>query len=225
LIANSAYSGGAANSAILNSCTIVGNTASFGGGVHNGALGNCIVYFNTAQLGGENYWNDDYIDPDYQTIALDHCCTTPLPADGKGNISEDPQLSDLIHLSSTSPCRGAGSTNYLSNADIDGKPWASPPSIGCDEYEPGAKGTLEVTIIAKCTNAVPGFGLSLRGAILGHASSNRWDFGDGAITDGPVWNRFFYSVLFRAGCRRFDFIGRHALWDHENWLRGRGPSS
>src|SRR5205823_5705813 len=101
---------------------------------------NCIVYFN----GGANY--------DYSST-LNYCCTTPLPNNGAGNISSDPQLANSSHLSAGSPCRGAGSADYASGTDIDGESWASPPSIGCDEYHAGAlTGPLSVNLTASFTN-------------------------------------------------------------------------
>ena len=45
----------------------------------------------------------------------------------------DPQFLDLFHIATTSPCRGAGSALYASGTDLDGEPWANPPSMGCDE--------------------------------------------------------------------------------------------
>ena len=60
-------------------CTITGNA---GGGVSGVTLYNCIVDFNTA-YGEANYDS---------TSALSYCCTAPLPTNGVGNISLDPQL-------------------------------------------------------------------------------------------------------------------------------------
>ncbi len=66
---------------------------------------------------------------------MSFCCALPLPT-GTGNIASSPQLlSDRLHLSETSPCIGAG-TNLATGSDIDGQPWASPPSIGCVEWRP-----------------------------------------------------------------------------------------
>ena len=46
--------------------------------------------------------------------------------------------------------------------DIDGEPWLSPPSIGCDEYRAGAvTGALTVAIGASWTNVAVGFAVDL----------------------------------------------------------------
>lgn len=159
----------------LNNCTLTGNSAQYGGGAYEAALNNCIVYFNNAG-NGANYDSGS---------TLNYCCSTSLPP-GTGNISADPQLTDSTHLSPTSPCRTAGSSNFVSGVDIDGEPWASPPSIGCDEYYPGASGPLQVAVTAGYTNAATGFVVNLTGIILGHANSNRWDFGDGTFASNTV---------------------------------------
>ena len=89
---------------------------------------------------------------------LNYCCTTPHAQSGVGNITLDPQLASASHLSASSPCRGAGSAAYATGTDIDGEAWASPPSIGCDEYHAGAvTGPLSVGIMAAFTNVAVGF--------------------------------------------------------------------
>ena len=122
-----------------------------------------------------------------------------------GNISAEPQLADLSHLSAGSPCRGAGSAAYATGLDIDGETWANPPSIGCDEYHPGAvTGPLSVSIQAAYTNVAVGFAVNFTAAIDGRATANRWEFGDGTVVSNrPYASHSWavagdYSVVFQA---------------------------
>jgi hypothetical protein len=114
-------SSGAAHNSMLNSCTVVSN-ASYGvssSGPNPATLTNCIVYYNTRG--------------NYIGCVFSYCCTTPLPS-GAGNFTNAPQLFLDEHLSSTSPCRGAG-TNLVTGTDIFGQPWLNPPSVGCAEWQ------------------------------------------------------------------------------------------
>jgi PKD repeat protein len=173
---NSARQGGGAFSSTLNSCTVVGNSTEYGGAAFDSTLNNCISYYNAAtfyQPNGANY---------SASCVLNYCCTTPLPANGMGNIAAEPQLTSSSHISAASPCRGAGSAAYLSGLDIDGEPWVSPPSIGCDEPHPGNEtGPLTVAVQANFTNVATGFEVGFSTQITGYASANRWDFGDGTV--------------------------------------------
>jgi hypothetical protein len=88
----------------------------------------------------------------------------PLPANGAGNISANPELSSAFHLSPFSPCVGKGDYVAVSGTDIDGELWANPPSIGCDEYHAGAiTGPLSVAITAAYTNVAVGYAVALAG--------------------------------------------------------------
>jgi parallel beta-helix repeat protein len=171
LAGNTASSdGGGTSGGILNNCTLTGNTASSsGGGAYTGTLNNCIVFYNAASIGANHSGG-----------TLNYCCTTPLPASGTGNTTADPQLASSSHLSVDSPCRGAGSAAYAQGMDIDGEPWGSPPSIGCDEYWSGSvTGVMSVAISATYTNLAAGFSAEFQAVIGGRISRSSWDFGDG----------------------------------------------
>ena len=108
-------SGGAVYSASLNNCTVVSNAVV---GTAQCSNTNSIVYYN----GGNNYNGGTFY----------YCCATPLPA-GTGNFATAPQLFvDGVHLSSSSPCIGAGTAPGI-GVDFFGAAWANPPSVGCAE--------------------------------------------------------------------------------------------
>ena len=166
--------GGGMSYCLARNCTIAGNFAGHtGGGSQAGDLYNCIIYYNTAP--GAANWSGSgcsHCDP------INFCCTTPLPA-GTGNITTEPQLADVFHLSVNSPCRGAGNSAYATGLDFDGEAWAIPPSIGCDEYRAGGiTGPLTVSIQTTYTNVATGFLAAFTARIGGHAGASRWDFGD-----------------------------------------------
>jgi hypothetical protein len=65
--------------------------------------------------------------PDYDGSTLNYSCTTPLPTNGVGNITNEPAFVDYaagnLRLRSTSPCINAGSNAYASgDTDLDGRP-------------------------------------------------------------------------------------------------------
>jgi len=157
----------------LINCTVVGNA----NGLFSSYAVNCIIYYNDLR-GGANYDNSNELLGNSGEI---YCCTTPLPA-GLGNITSDPQMTDDTHISATSPCRGAGSADYVSGTDIDGEAWLNPPSIGCDEFYAGVTGGhLSVTITIQADNSivVPGYPVNFIGGVVGHASVSVWNFADG----------------------------------------------
>ncbi len=169
LSGNSATSyGGGVDRGTLNHCTLTGNSSWEGGGAYDSTLNNCIIYQNAA-ITGANYLRG----------TLNYCCTTPLPA-GTGNLIDEPQLASAAHISVGSPCRGKAA--YASGVDVDGEPWANPPSIGCDEYWSGSvTGVMSVALEATYTNVAAGFGVDFQSLIGGRVSASRWDFGDGSM--------------------------------------------
>jgi len=172
-IATGTGPGGGACSSTLNNCTLTGNRAGgAGGGVSGSTLTNCIVYNNQAPAGSN-----------YDASTLVFCCALPLPTNGMGNFSADPELASASHLSAFSPCIGKGTATGVSGTDIDGEPWASPPSIGCDEFYAGSvTGALSVAIEAGATGAAVGTSVSLASSISGKTTGSFWDFEDGQAT-------------------------------------------
>ncbi len=178
---NFAKYGGGAYSSTLNNCTLTGNDSIWSGGVYGSTVNNSVVYYNIASTNA----NFDATDK------LNFCCTTPAVPSGAGNITNEPQLATIFHLSQNSPCRGAGNPSYAAGTDINGNAWQNPPSIGCDEYM--AAGPLTVSIQPGYAMASPGFALSLAAEITGRPGSSVWDFGDGTtLTNRPyashAWN-------------------------------------
>lgn len=168
--------GDAAATSLLNNCTLVDNVR---GGAESCTLNNCIAFYNADGNGVVYNYSPNSV--------LNYCCAAPLAAtNGVNNFAFDPKLTDLFHLSADSPCRGAGNPIYATGVDLDGQAWFNPPSIGCNEYYPGATGPLTVAVEAAFTNIAVGFGDGFNGQISGHASANRWDFGDGTVVSNQL---------------------------------------
>jgi hypothetical protein len=130
--------GGGAAGCTLYNCTLSGNSAGYGGsgdGAFGSTLYNCIVYFNTSYLdtssGATNF--------DSSSI-LNYCCTTPLPTNGVGNITNAPLFVDSangnLRLQSHSPCINAGNNTYVTTTtDLDGRPRIVGGTVDMGAYE------------------------------------------------------------------------------------------
>ena len=186
LSGNFSLSGGGAAGGQLSNCTLTGNTAERnGGGAYGSVLNNCILYYNSVY--------GFSVDSNYSSCLLTYSCTTPLP-EGVGNISDEPLLAGPVHLSESSPCRGAGN-GFATGTDIDGDTWRDPPSMGCDEVVvDSATGALTVAVSANFSQVVVGYDVSFAGAIVGHPTQSVWSFGDGFV----VSNRPYVSHAWDA---------------------------
>lgn len=103
----------------LNNCTVTGNSASqAGGGVSVCTIYNSIVYYNTAPTDPNGSSSEDF----------NYSCTTPLPANGVGNIDLPPGFVEAAagnyRLSLSSPCINAGTNQdwMIGAVDLDGNP-------------------------------------------------------------------------------------------------------
>jgi hypothetical protein len=226
VIGNLGLYGGGAFGTTLNNCTVLNNYCEWpypvmGSGPGGGGTYDCVVR-NSVVV--NNYWVWPYPmginNYGYGFVSFapmySYSCTYPLPS-GTGNIngnSASPQFLDLFHISTTSPCRGAGSALYAGGTDLDGEPWANPPSMGCDEVVvANLIGPLSVVLIASQTNLLvtppdlfplPRPGL-FQGIITGRAASVAWLFGDGlTITNSGATRSYYwtnsgdYTVTFTA---------------------------
>jgi len=182
------YGGGACGGNLFN-CTLIGNSTTesiLGGGGFCSSMtgggpstvGNCILYENWA--GGEA---GPLQGIDWQgTATFSSCCTEAAPPWGVAILTADPQLLDGRHIAVTSPCRGAGNSLFASGTDIDGEPWANPPSIGCDEvWEANLTGPLAVSLVPRWPAIAQGARLPFFGSVTGRVTRVGWSFGDGSI--------------------------------------------
>lgn len=129
-------SGGGACFCTLNSCTVVSNTASAGGaGVDDCTVNNSIVYHNI----GFGFQADNY-SPGGFSYSFNYSCTTPMPTNGLGNITNEPAFISLengdLHLQTNSPCINAGKNEYVTGStDLDGNPRIAGGTVDIGAYE------------------------------------------------------------------------------------------
>jgi hypothetical protein len=116
LTANTAAEGGGACQGTLYNCSIVYNSAGFsGGGVSGSTNQNCILYYNAASIG-----------PNHVGAVISYSCTTPLPANGQGNLKNEPGLVDPangdLHLRLDSVCIDVGTNlSTIITNDLNGQ--------------------------------------------------------------------------------------------------------
>jgi len=180
------FNGGGAYSATLNNCTVANNfiltpSPNRGAGTYNGFTRNSIVVGNYDDLPAG--YNTDNFYPSYNYF---FSCSSPTLG-GSGNTNVDALFLDWFHISSVSPCRGAGSALYASGTDLDGEPWANPPSMGCDEVVvSNLVGPLSVSISTYGkTNVLVNRYASFWGTTAGRTAYVTWSFGD-----GPTFTNF-----------------------------------
>lgn len=128
---NASGTGGGSYSGTLNNCTVTCNNAGTAGGTYFTTMNNCIVYFNIAPQSPNNMNNGNL---------MNYCCTTPLPAGGTGNITNDPAfvnyLSGNFRLQSNSPCINSGNNGYVTTTnDMDGNPRIVGGAVDIGAYE------------------------------------------------------------------------------------------
>jgi PKD domain len=133
LFGNSSVFGGGAYTSMLRNCTVTGNHANTSGGGTSGCtVKNSVVMSNTSPTGA----NFDISLGDI----LFSSCTTPIPANGFGNVTNDPLFVNFtggdFHLQPNSPCINAGNNAYAPvGTDLDGNPRIVGGTVDMGAYE------------------------------------------------------------------------------------------
>jgi hypothetical protein len=132
---NIASSGGGVSGGTLVNCTVVNNTGTNGvGGITPGTFAtNSILYYNNSFKGGGNFSTAS-------GPLINYCCTTPLPIDSVGNITNEPGFAGLLgegfHLQSNSPCINSGNNVFVTSAtDYDGNARVTGGTVDIGAYE------------------------------------------------------------------------------------------
>jgi PKD domain/Immunoglobulin I-set domain len=184
---NVAKYGGGACAARLNNCTIRRNHCLLpyaGAGIDLCVARNCVIsdnYVSFSAILDYQLSNDSSLSTPSK---LTNCCISPLPLQGLANTAANPLfLDDGFHLAPASSCRGAGNSLYASGNDLDGEPFANPPSIGCDEtVEADLVGPLSVSFSQPRIEVLVNHSVQFLSAIDGRVSEIDWSFGDGTVT-------------------------------------------
>jgi hypothetical protein len=181
--------GGAGPGTLLLGCPVALNCSPSYGGAYSATLYNCTVISNSvAAIGFCKVWNSIlYFNPlvsdpvhgmTFQNVDGSSSCVN-ICSDVAG-ITNNPQLLDLWHIATTSPCRGVGlSFGNAGFGDIDGGSWGLAPAIGCDEPSDSALiGPLSIAV-AGWPEVAAGGTMPLTATIGGRAARLQWDYGDG----------------------------------------------
>ncbi|HOW98608.1 MAG TPA: right-handed parallel beta-helix repeat-containing protein, partial [Kiritimatiellia bacterium] len=212
---NRAFGGGGVHldgGGIAQNCTILKNEATDSGGgilhrfADTGATYNCIVYHNESPVGPNIAFQVS------TTGTVEHTCSSPLFG-GAGNITNEPALLGLDnpHIVASSPCIGAGSTNYIEGIeeDIDGEArvFGGAVDMGCDEFiGTNILGALTAAIRGE-TQVVAGEAAELFADIRGKAWGYVWNVAESGATNvipdtfeiAPAWAAAgWYDVILAA---------------------------
>ncbi len=214
---NSAFEGGGAIYSTLFNCTVTANNAApyQGGGVYRCTTTNSILFFNLAYAGVFLQANDwDYGNVFSYNPTKGFNWTTASTLVG---TTPSPQLADGIHLAATAPCRGAGTPQISLGTDIDGEPWANPPSIGCDEfYASDFTGPIVLTSAAVVapdglTPVLTWSYPTAKATASGKVSQVAWSFGDGtAVTN------YFALAMYHSWTNPGDYIVTFTAFNYDN---------
>ncbi len=134
---NLANNGGGARAGTLENCTLAANTALIsGGGAFDSTLNNCIIQFNTSPSS-----------PNCALGEVSYCCTTPLPANGWRNLTNNPTFANLaggdFHLQLSSPCINSGNNDYVTRSvDFAGSPRVVRGTVDIGAYEAQVAGSF-----------------------------------------------------------------------------------
>lgn len=182
----------------LVNCTVAYNWVNsfvLGGLMRGGGVAGNVGYLGTAPCRIRNsiVWQNfrGYGEMDNYTTGTEFAFSASVgPSDaappGIGNqLAERTFLDADFHISSASIYHGAGSALYAAGEDMDGEPWANPPSMGADEViEANLTGPLTLTIDAWQTNTIAEpiqHTLSFAAVVTGRVSRVDWNYGDGDI--------------------------------------------
>jgi hypothetical protein len=190
-----AAGGGGAAAATLRNSVIHRNYAYDIGNIsanHGGASG-CNLYNCTVT---ENDGNGMFFGFAYNTVSWGNrvrdyagslsmhysCANFSIANYGSNNVYADPQLVDAFHVAENSPVRGAGGPLFVTGADFDGDPWATPVSMGADEFTAdAASGDLSVSIELPPAPVYPNRLVQLVGRVTGRAARIEWLMGEGVV--------------------------------------------